>query len=218
LTDNPAAAYATLQYLFYQKGVKLSVMMPYSQNLWGVSDWNRQLWADSLGKKIDPAGRAVHVGPTPIKALGVTDQHSQAQLYMEGPFDKIISFISVENVGKKIVIPSVDRDHYLSGRSLNELMAAENQGTRAALTKAQRPNLTISVPDMSAETLGELFYFFEMAVSYMGEFLNINAFDHPGVELAKIYTYALMGRSGYETQRQELEEMNSRDPQGVATA
>ena len=74
--------------------MKLSVLMPYSQNLWGVADWYRQLWAESLGKRIDRAGKIVNVGPTPIKALGVTDQHSQAQLYMEGPYDKITSFLS----------------------------------------------------------------------------------------------------------------------------
>jgi glucose-6-phosphate isomerase len=217
LNENPAAIYAALQYLFYLKGVKLSVMMPYSQNFWGVADWYRQLWAESLGKKMDRSGRTVNAGPTPIKALGVTDQHSQAQLYMEGPYDKIISIISVENFGKKVIIPPVDQEHYLSRRSLNELFKAEEQGTRSALTKAQRPNLTISVSDVSPTTLGELFYFFEMAVSYMGEFLNINAFDQPGVELAKVYTYALMGRSGYETQRRELEEMQGKDEQSLHT-
>src|SRR5258708_6005470 len=102
LSQNPAAVYAALQYLYYQKGVKLSVLMPYSQNLWGVADWYRQLWAESLGKKLDRNGKVVHVGPTPIKALGVTDQHSQAQLYMEGPNDKIFSFLSVENFVKKV--------------------------------------------------------------------------------------------------------------------
>src|SRR5204862_2195353 len=108
------------------------------------------------------------------------------------PYDKIISFLSVDKLGQKTVVPPVDKKHYLSGRSLNELLKAEEQGTRAALTKAQRPNLTISVPELSAFTLGEIFYFFEMAVAYMGELMNINAFDQPGVELAKVYTYALM--------------------------
>jgi glucose-6-phosphate isomerase len=206
LSKNPAAVYAAIQYLFYQKGVKLSVVMPYSQNLYSVADWYRQLWAESLGKRVDRNGKVVYAGATPIKALGVTDQHSQAQLYMEGPYDKVISFLSVEDFGKKATIPSVDAKHYLSRRSLNELFKAEEQGTRSALTKAQRPNLTISIPEISAHTIGELFYFFEMAVAYMGELLNINAFDQPGVELAKIYTYALMGRNGYETQRQELDE------------
>jgi glucose-6-phosphate isomerase len=217
LSKNPAAAYAALQYLFYQKGVKLSVLMPYSQNLWGVADWYRQLWAESLGKKTDRSGKTVNVGPTPIKALGVTDQHSQAQLYMEGPYDKIISFLSVQDFGKKTVIPPVDKSHYLAGRSLNELLKAEEQGARSALTKAQRLNLTISVHEISAVTLGKIFYLFEMAVAYMGELLNINAFDQPGVELAKVYTYALMGRQGYESQRSELEEQVRQDAQNPHT-
>ncbi len=214
LSTNPAAAYAAIQYLYYQKGVKMSVLMPYAQNLYSVADWYRQLWAESLGKKTDKNGRVVHVGPTPIKALGVTDQHSQAQLYMEGPFDKVISFLSVEDFGKKVTIPSVDKNHYLTGRTLNELLKAEEQGTRSALTKAERPNLTLTVDEISETTVGELFFFFEMATAYMGELLSINAFDQPGVELAKIYTHALMGRSGYETQRAELEEMAKKEGGG----
>jgi glucose-6-phosphate isomerase len=153
----------------------------------------------------------VNAGPTPIKALGVTDQHSQAQLYMEGPYDKIISFLSVEDFGRKTAIPAVDRKHYLSGRTLNELLKAEEQGTRSALTKAQRPNMTVSISELSPTTIGELFFFFEMAVAYMGELLNVNAFDQPGVELAKVYTYALMGREGYDPQRAELAEMDRKD-------
>jgi glucose-6-phosphate isomerase len=214
LKQNPAATYAAIQYLYYQKGVKLSVLMPYSQNLYSVADWYRQLWAESLGKKVDRNGRVVNVGPTPIKALGVTDQHSQAQLYMEGPYDKVISFLSVQDFGKNVVIPKVDKGHYLGGRTLNDLIAAEEQGTRAALTKAERPNLTLTVDEISGTTVGELFFFFEMAVAYMGELLNINAFDQPGVELAKVYTHALMGRSGYETQRAELEAMAKKEAGG----
>jgi glucose-6-phosphate isomerase len=211
---DPAAAYAGIQFLYYQRGVKLSVIMPYSQNLYSVGDWYRQLWAESLGKKVDRGGRTVNAGPTPIKALGVTDQHSQAQLYMEGPYDKIISFLSVKDFGLKTVIPRVDKDHYLGGRTLNELLKAEEQGTRAALTKAQRPNLTLTVNEISETTVGELFFFFEMATAYMGELMNINAFDQPGVELAKVYTHALMGRSGYETQRAELDAMQKNETEG----
>src|SRR5262249_24128186 len=212
--QNPAAAYAAIQYLYYQKAVKLAVLMSYSQGLYSVADWYRQLWAESLGKKADKNGRAVNVGPTPIKALGVTDQHSQAQLYMEGPYDKVITLLSVEDFGKKVVIPKVDKEHYLGGRTLNDLLKAEELGTRAALTKAERPNLTVSVDEISETTLGELFFFFEMATAYMGELLNINAFDQPGVELAKVYTHALMGRAGYETQRTELEAMAEKEAAG----
>ncbi len=215
LKQNPAAAFAAVQYLYYQKGVKLSVMMPYSQNLYSVGDWYRQLWAESLGKKLDKNGRVVNAGPTPIKALGVTDQHSQAQLYMEGPYDKVITFLSVKDFGKKVLIPKVDKSHYLGGRYLHELFKAEEQGTRSALTKAQRPNLTVTVNEISETTLGELYFMFEMAVAYMGELLNINAFDQPGVELAKVYTHALMGRNGYEVQRAELEKMAKNEAEGT---
>ena len=212
--QDPAAAYASLQYLYYQKGAKLSVLMPYSQNLYSVADWYRQLWAESLGKKLDRNGRIVNAGPTPIKALGVTDQHSQAQLYMEGPYDKVITFLSVEDFGKRALIPRVDKGHYLGGRTLNELLKAEEQGARSALTRAERPNLTVTVDEISETTVGELFFFFEMAVAYMGELLNINAFDQPGVELAKVYTHALMGRAGYETQRADLEAMTKKEAGG----
>lgn len=218
LKKNPAALFAALQYLYYQKGVRCSALMPYSQNLWGVADWYRQLWAESLGKKLDLDGKVVHVGPTPINALGVTDQHSQAQLYMEGPYDKLITFLSVQEFGRKTIIPPVDQGHYLSNHALNELLKAEEQGTRLALAKAQRPTLTLSVSDISPFTLGEIFYCFEMAVSYMGELLHINPFDQPGVELAKVYTYALMGRSGYESQRMELEKLQQQEKEQAPVA
>jgi len=214
LKENPAALYAAIQYLYYQKGKKLSVLLPYSQNLWSMADWYRQLWAESLGKRVDRKGNVIHAGPTPIKALGVTDQHSQAQLYMEGPYDKITTFISVRDFGRKTAIPKVDKTHYLAGKSLNELLKAEEQGTRSALTKAQRPNITLSVSEISALTLGQLFFFFEMAVSYMGELMNVNAFDQPGVELAKVYTYALMGRQGFETQKAELDALTRKEAEG----
>jgi glucose-6-phosphate isomerase len=214
LKENPAALYAAIQYLYYQKGKKLSVLMPYAHQLRGAADWHRQLWAESLGKKTDRRGNVVHAGPTPINALGVTDQHSQAQLYMEGPYDKILTFLSVRNLGKKTVIPKIDKTHYLAGQSLNELFTAEEQATRSALTKALRPNLTISLSEISALTLGQLFFFFEMAVSYMGELMNVNAFDQPGVELAKVYTYALMGRPGFETQKAELEALIRKESEG----
>jgi glucose-6-phosphate isomerase len=214
LKENPAALYAAIQYLYYQKGKKLSVLMPYAQNLSGAADWQRQLWAESLGKKVDRKGNVVHAGPTPIKALGATDQHSQAQLYMEGPYDKILTFVSVRDLGKKTAIPKIDKAHYLAGKSLHELLKAQEQATRAALTKAQRPNLTLSLSEISALTLGQLFFFFEMAVSYMGELMNVNAFDQPGVELAKVYTYALMGRQGFETQKAELDALTRKESEG----
>jgi glucose-6-phosphate isomerase len=214
LKENPSAVYAALQYLYYQKGKRLSVLMPYAHHLRGIAEWHSQLWAESLGKRLDRRGNTVHTGPTPIKAGGATDQHSQAQLYMEGPFDKILTFISVRDTGKKAVIPKIDKAHYLGGKTLNDLLKAEEQATRSALTKALRPNLTIALSEVSALTLGQLFFFFEMAVAYMGELMNVNAFDQPGVELGKVYAYALMGRPGFETQKMELDALMRKETEG----
>ncbi|MCX5781488.1 MAG: glucose-6-phosphate isomerase [Elusimicrobia bacterium] len=201
---NPAALYALIQYLFYWKGRPMSVMMPYSNALYGIADWYRQLWAESLGKKTNRKNNKVFVGPTPIKALGATDQHSQVQLYIEGPQDKIITFLSVEKFNKKVLIPSFDK-HYLGGRTLNELLKAEEEATRLALTQEGRPNITLSLPDISPETVGQTLYLLELATAFAGELFDINAFDQPGVELGKQLTYALMGRSGYEEKKKEIE-------------
>ena len=209
LLRNPAALYAAVQYLFYWLKRPISVMMPYSNALYGVADWYRQLWAESLGKKSNKKGDAVFVGPTPVKALGATDQHSQVQLYIEGPQDKVITFLSVEEFDKTVKIPSYD-GHYLGGRSLNELLKAEEEATRLALTKEGRPNLTISLPKITPETFGQLIYMLEFATAFAGELFDINAFDQPGVELGKQLTYALMGRSGFEDKKKEIEEQLER--------
>jgi len=202
---NPALMYAGVQYLLYKKGKIMNVVMPYSNALYGFADWFRQLWAESLGKKQNNAGQIVNVGPTPIKALGATDQHSQVQLYIEGPYDKVITFLSVEKYRKNVKIPKTSDNHYLGGHTLNELIKSEEQATRLALARQNRPNCTIILPEISESAAGELIYFFELATAYAGELFNINAFDQPGVELGKQLTYALLGRPGYEEKRKELE-------------
>jgi len=205
LFKNPAALYALIQYLYYWKGRPMSVMMPYANSLYGIADWYRQLWAESLGKKVNRKGNKVFVGPTPIKALGATDQHSQVQLYIEGPQDKVITFLSVEEFSTTVPIPSFD-GHYLGGHTLNSLMKAEEEATRLALTQEGRPNLTISLPRISPETIGQTLYLFEFATAVAGELFDINAFDQPGVELGKQLTYALMGRPGFEKKKKEIEQ------------
>ena len=196
LSKNPAALYAWAHKIFYDKGRRIHVMIPYSNELKDMADWFRQLWAESLGKAIDRKGRKVFVGPTPVKALGATDQHSQIQLYIEGPQDKLITFLSVDQFDRDIKIPSYD-GHYLGGKTLGALFKAEERATRAALTKAGRPNLTVSIPKVTPESVGELIFLFELATAYSGEFFDLNAYDQPGVEEGKILTYALMGRNGY---------------------
>lgn len=207
---NIAAQNALIHYLMdTKKGKNLSVMMPYSSRLKYVSDWFVQLWAESLGKEEDKEGNKVNIGPTPIKALGATDQHSQIQLYNEGPNDKIINFIRVKKFDTTLEIPKIFEYTgigYLGGKTVNDLMQAEADATRVALTDYQRPNVTITLPEVNAYYLAQLLYMLEVQTAIAGELYNINTFNQPGVEQAKNYTYALMGRQGYEDSAKALQE------------
>jgi glucose-6-phosphate isomerase len=184
------------------------VTMPYADALFGLSDWFRQLWAESLGKRLSLDNEVVFTGQTPIKALGAIDQHSQIQLYTEGPNDKLISLIAVEEYRAEVTIEGVPDGipelDYLQGAELGQLLRREQLATAWALTEAQRPNFTIGVPVIDAAILGELFYLYELQTVMGGALLNVNPFGQPGVEAGKNATYALMGRTGYEGLRDEL--------------
>ncbi len=215
LTENPAALYALIQFLYYQKGKPLSVMMPYSYQLKDLSDWYRQLWAESLGKNETKDGKSVFVGPTPIKALGTTDQHSQVQLYREGPNDKIITFLEVENFGSERPIPEelpeVDSISYLGGKNLQGLMNNEKLATEFALAESKRPTMTVMFPEISARCVGQFIMMLEMATSITGSLFDIDTYNQPAVELGKKATFALMGRGGYEEMAEKLNAFTKRD-------
>jgi glucose-6-phosphate isomerase len=207
--ENPAYLLAALCILADTRlGKSMLVTMPYADALFGLSDWFRQLWAESLGKRLSLDNEVVSVGQTPIKALGAIDQHSQIQLYTEGPNDKLISLIAVAKYRAGVTIESVpDGIHdldYLSGAELGQLLQREQLATTWALAEAQRPNFTIGVPTIDAAILGELFYLYELQTVMGGALLNVNPFGQPGVEAGKNATYALMGREGYENLRVEL--------------
>lgn len=209
IKKNPALISALLEYLAMQRGKNISVMMPYADSLKYIADWYCQLWGESLGKAVDNDGNEVFVGQTPVKALGVTDQHSQVQLYREGPFDKVITIIGVENYRQEFVIseglkqmPDVS---FLCGHTLNELITAEREATEYALTTANRMNYTIMLPEVNAFTIGQLLFMFEMETAYCGAMLNIDTFNQPGVEGGKNATYALFGRKGYEKTKEEMD-------------
>lgn len=210
IRDNIAAQNALVHYLLdTQKGKKISVMMPYSSRLKYFSDWYVQLWAESLGKNKDRNGNDVNVGQTPIKSLGATDQHSQIQLYNEGPNDKIITFIRIGEYDNTLKIPQIFEYTgigYLGGKSVNYLINAEADSTRVALADYKRPTVTITLDKVDAYNLGQLLYMFEVQTAIAGELYNIDAFNQPGVEQAKNYTYALMGRAGYEDSANSLKE------------
>ncbi len=208
-TGNPAALYALLHVLGMKKGFNISVMLPYADSLKFMSDWYAQLWAESLGKRYSNDGSEVFAGQTPVKALGVTDQHSQIQLFTEGPFDKIVTFLKVDKFRNDLEIPAaltyIDEISFLGGKTFGQLLEAERSATEYALCKAGRANMTIALSEVDAFSVGALLHFFEMATAFAGEMLAINAFDQPGVEEGKVATFALMGKAGFEAKKAELD-------------
>ena len=207
---NIAAQNALIHYLMdVKRNKKISVMMPYSNRLRFVADWYCQLWAESLGKERDKNNNIVNTGQTPVKAIGVTDQHSQIQLYNEGPNDKIINFLRVKEFDITLEIPNIFEYtgiSYLGGKTINRLFNAEADSTMASLIDYKRPNVTITIPKVTPYYLGQLLYMFEVQTAITGALYNIDAFNQPGVEQSKNYTYALMDRVGYEDSANELRE------------
>ena len=206
---NPAAINAAINYHFFNHGKRVSVMMPYSHALKDLADWYRQLWAESLGKNKDLAGNDTETGATPVKALGTTDQHSQVQLYREGPNDKLFTFLKVENFEKDIEIgPAPDcatELDFLSGKNLSELINSEKKATEYALLESKRPCLTVIFPKVDAYAVGQFIYFYEVTTSFTGALFGINTYNQPAVELGKEATFALMGKPGYEKLSQQIQ-------------
>ncbi|HEY1629611.1 MAG TPA: glucose-6-phosphate isomerase [Tepidisphaeraceae bacterium] len=215
LFKNPAAMIAAIHWLLDQKGKQMAVMMPYSTSLYYLADWFRQLWAESLGKQNGLKKKNVYAGQTPIKALGTTDQHSQVQLYREGPNDKIITFLEVERFQNKLSIPTsmknVETLAYLAGSNFQTLINSEKLGTEYALLESQRPTITVQLPQISPETVGQFLYLYECAVSYMGGLYEINTYDQPAVQLGKDATYALMGKSGFADLAKKIQPVAKKD-------
>ena len=203
LRENPAGLLATLLHQAdTQQGARIHVLMPYSDRLRSFAAWFQQLWAESLGKARDRLGQEVNLGPTPLPALGATDQHSLLQLLMEGPRDKVVLFMSVGGVEDPVNIPSIRREFpalsYLGGRTLSDLLDTERRATMEALRREGRPNLSLEVEDLTPRALGELFMLFQIGTVYAGALYGIDPLNQPGVELSKKLTYGLLGREGYE--------------------
>jgi glucose-6-phosphate isomerase len=185
-------------------------MMSYVDGLYDTADWFRQLWGESLGKN----GQ----GPTPVAARGATDQHSQLQLFAEGPDDKTYLMLSVKKRGTEITIPdgaltkSQSEYAYLAGHGMGELLDAELVGTTSSLVKRGRPVGQLRLERVSGEALGELLVLLEAATALSGPLYGVDPFDQPGVEEAKRLAFAALGRPGYEQLAAEMSKAPGPDP------
>ncbi len=210
INKNIAAQNALLHYLFdIKKSRNITVIMPYSSRLKYVADWFVQLWAESLGKQVNRLGENINCGLTPLKAIGATDQYSQMQLYYEGPNDKLINFITVDEFDSELHIPKIFEYTgvgYLGGKSVKDLLNAEMNSSKVVLNDFGKPTLTISIPKINAYYLAQLLYLFEVQTAITAELYNVDAFNQPAVENARNYTYAMMGRVGYEGSADYLKE------------
>lgn len=199
-SENPAYIMAALHVLHENAARPMSVLMPYSSKLERFAEWYAQLWGESLGKD----GK----GSTPVRALGAIDQHSQLQLYTEGPDDKFYTILNVRDHGARVTIPhirekSLEALSYMAGAEIGEMLRLEAQSTAAALAKKGRPVAWVELARIDARTIGAMVFFYEYMTALTGYLMGVNPFDQPGVEQGKRYTYGLMGRPGHEKDAEE---------------
>jgi glucose-6-phosphate isomerase len=204
LDANPVYTAASVIYLYYtQKNRNMFLIDTYSDYLNEFGRWFRQLFAESLGKDLK--------SPTPIKATGATDQHSQLQLYMDGPQDKLSCFICLKDYGFDYNINSkgFEKYAYLNGKKLSELLLNELSGVELALAMKGRPSFRITLDKINEFTIGELSFICMEMVPILGNLLEINPFDQPGVEKGKKFAYLLMGRtdSSFASEMEELKRL-----------
>ena len=178
----PAIGAALSVGLAREHGINIAVLMPYVDRLNTFAFWYRQIWAESLGKD----GQ----GTTPAVALGTVDQHSQVQLYLGGPADKLFTFLIQDTAGQGPVLrPGADKAlDYLAGRTMGDLLMAEADATAATTVKAGRPTRVIRVAEVDERTIGALMMHFILETIFAAHLWKIDAFDQPAVEEGKVLT------------------------------
>ena len=184
LEENPALYGALLQKIAIEKGRNISYLMPYTDKLKVFSDWYCQLWAESLGKSTKNG----FIGQTPVSAIGTIDQHSQMQLCLEGPLDKVVSFITVKNSSRNLIISEIEGlsiTKKLKETSILSVVLASQKATEDALTKCGRLNQNIIIEELNEFSIGALLIFYMLETSFLGNMLGINPYDQPAVELIK---------------------------------
>lgn len=192
----PAAQGAALAVAAHRtRGIAQTVLMPYADALSAFALWFRQLWAESLGK--DGAGT------TPIDALGTVDQHSQLQLWLDGPADKLFTLVTLGRAGLGAEVPSALAADpglsYIRGRTIGDLMEAEQRATAGTLARNGRPTRVISLPGLEERAMGALMMHFMLETMIAAHLLGVDAFDQPAVEegktLARSYLAAASPRA-----------------------
>jgi glucose-6-phosphate isomerase len=215
LEQNPAGIMAAvLHFWMKQRGFSQIVMMPYSERLRLFSDWFAQLWGESLGKRYALNQQEVFAGSTPIKSVGVTDQHSLLQLFLDGPRDKLLLFLKTDQFAQAASLGTEKSDDaalsYLCGKTAETILQAEREATQAALCENGRPNATLSLGKINAFELGQLYQVMMNVMPYMGIFEDINPYDQPAVQRIKDYTGALLGRKANEADLAKLKNKSVR--------
>lgn len=185
LYDCPAYAYGAMAYALDQRGATINALLPYAERLAPFTEWLAQLWAESLGKDGN--------GQTPARAMGVTDQHSQLQLYRAGPNNKLVTVITPTNRDDyPIPDPQLPELDYLADTTLGTVMDAERRATEASLAAADRPSIRVELDAIDAADMGALLYGFEAATILAGELYDVETFTQPAVEWGKRATRDLL--------------------------
>ena len=200
---NPAYMHALIHYLLTRKRRKtIHAMVGFSRRLHGALDWCDHLIAVSLGKMLNRKGKAVHVGPTPSSCLGPSGLHGEMQLYAEGPFDKVTTFVRVRDHGPEICVPAVhgldEAVDFCGGHPLASLIEHSYDTAAQDITASGRPNMTVILDDISPESIGCFCYMMQLSTVMSAELYGIDPFNQPGIDQGKQVLYGLMGRSGFE--------------------
>ncbi len=213
--SNPAYMMGILQCIAMKHGCNVNVLMPYSDALKAFTDWFSHLWSASLSKKLDRTGRIVRTGQTASRAQGITDQYSSIQLFTEGPYDKVITFLAVQDFRSEVIIEDgyfeEEEISFLCGHSENKLIEANRRAAEHSIAKSGHPNNTILLPAINPFTVGELIMLLEMTAAFTAELLNINPTEHAGKDEINRAVSAILGKTGFENEMIELSDSH-KDP------
>lgn len=205
--ENPAAMLAgTLYLLEVLHGGVVHVLMPWTARLWGLANWWSQLWAASLGKRIEQEGAQVALGPTPVRATGASEHSAQLQMLLDGPADKVVLFLRTLDHAEAPVLSGIPAGlAALAGRSLGELLDAQQLAAEVGLARSGRPSVRMDLPAITPRSIGELIMLFEATVVILARLHGVDPFLAPAGETVHRRAAGILGGPGEEGARMEVE-------------